>query len=197
MKNNSTLDHDFWNAHYQNNDLKWDLGSVSPPIKQYIDQLDNKSKKILIPGAGNAYEAAYLFENNYLNTTVIDLVKAPLINLSNRVPAFPDNQLIQTDFFKHQGCYDLIIEHTFFCALQPSLRVSYMNKMADLLPAGGKLVGLLFNFELTSEGPPFGGAADEYIKLFSTKFNIITLETCYNSIKPRAEKELFFIFEKK
>jgi hypothetical protein len=69
--------------------------------------------------------------------------------------------------------------------------------MAELLLPKGKLAGLLFDFPLTSDGPPFGGSKEEYIKLFSTKFEIKKLERAHNSIKPRENKELFFIFEVK
>ena len=68
--------------------------------------------------------------------------------------------------------------------------------MNDLLVRKGKLVGLLFDFELTEKGPPFGGSSTEYLNLFAEKFKNITLERCYNSIKPRNGNELFFIFEK-
>ena len=69
--------------------------------------------------------------------------------------------------------------------------------MHDLLSEKGKIAGLLFNFPLTEVGPPFGGSHEEYVKLFSEKFTLKTLEPAYNSIKPRANKELFFTFEKK
>ena len=69
--------------------------------------------------------------------------------------------------------------------------------MHSLLSPKGKIVGLLFNFPLTQEGPPFGGSKEEYLTLFSEKFTIKKLEKAYNSIKPRAGRELFFIFEKK
>lgn len=69
--------------------------------------------------------------------------------------------------------------------------------MASLLNPKGKLAGLLFDFPLTTEGPPFGGSATEYLNLFSDKFTIKTLEKAHNSIKPRQNKELFFIFEVK
>ena len=69
--------------------------------------------------------------------------------------------------------------------------------MYSLLEEKGKLIGLFFDFKLTEEGPPFGGSLNEYLKLFSTHFNIKTLERCHNSIKPRFGRELFFIFEKK
>ena len=47
----------FWNNQYNANTTNWDLGEVSPPLKEYIDQLTNKNLRILIPGCGNTYEA--------------------------------------------------------------------------------------------------------------------------------------------
>ena len=69
----------------------------------------------------------------------------------------------------------------------------YLRRLSEK----GKIAGLLFNFPLTEVGPPFGGSYEEYLNLFSEKFSIKTLEPAYNSIKPRANKELFFTFEKK
>ncbi|MCK5638563.1 MAG: SAM-dependent methyltransferase, partial [Flavobacteriaceae bacterium] len=86
---------------------------------------------------------------------------------------------------------------TFFCSLSPELRSNYVEKMASLLNDNGKLIGLLFDFPLTEEGPPYGGSLSEYMNSFSKEFNTITLERCYNSIKPRDGRELFIIFEKK
>ena len=190
------FDQAFWSRKYQAGETGWDMGEVSPPIQSYIDQLKDRDLSILIPGAGNAYEAAYLFEQGFTNITVLDLAEEPLNNLKKRVPDFPEKHLIQQDFFMHQGAYDLILEQTFFCALDPSLRMNYINKMKSLLKPAGKLVGLLFDFRLTKEGPPFGGDADAYSLAFQKQFHLKTLAPCYNSIKPRAGKELFIIFEK-
>lgn len=187
----------FWESKYEKNKTGWDIGEISKPLKTYIDQLDNKSLKILIPGGGNCYEAEYLHEQGFKNVHVIDIANQPLLNLKNRFPDFSEQNLINDDFFYQEGLYDLIIEQTFFCALNPTLRKSYVNKMYDLLNTKGKIVGLLFDFELTTEGPPFGGSIIEYIELFYEKFEIKVLERCYNSIKPRDGRELFFIAEKK
>ncbi|MCK0180250.1 TPMT family class I SAM-dependent methyltransferase [Flavobacteriaceae bacterium S0862] len=191
------LNKSFWEHRYRENKTGWDLGHVSLPIQTYIDQLTNKDLKILIPGAGNSYEAEYLWEKGFKNVFVLDIANQPLINFKKRVTKFPDKQLINKDFFELKNSFDLIIEQTFFCALQPTLRKNYSNKMNELLKENGKLVGLLFNFELTKEGPPFGGSKTEYLNLFSSVFKIKTLEKSYNSIKPREDIELFFIFEKK
>jgi thiopurine S-methyltransferase len=195
-KNKSDLSKKYWEEKYLINDTGWDLGYISTPIKEFIDQLSDKKLKILIPGAGNSFEAEYLLKQGY-NPTVLDIAKQPLRNLSSRFPSFPRKHLIQQDFFNHNSSYDLILEQTFFCALHPDLRNNYVKKMSQLLKKKGKLVGLLFDFELSEEGPPFGGSLKEYQNVFSAYFNIKILERCYNSIKPRFGRELFFIFEKK
>ncbi len=104
--------------------------------------------------------------------------------------------MIQKDFFDLNLQFDLILEQTFFCALDIDLRKKYVKKMKDLLKADGKLVGLFFDFELTKSGPPFGGSQEEYKDLFEPYFEILKLEICYNSITPRSGNELFFIFKK-
>lgn len=187
----------YWNKRYQNNDFAWDIGSVSQPLKTYFEQLSDKELKILIPGAGNSYEAEYLFNLGFHNCYVLDFALEPLRNLKQRVPDFSNEQLIQEDFFKHKGQYDLIIEQTFFCAIDPSLRTDYVQHMNALLKPNGKLVGLLFNDPLNSDKPPFGGNKADYLKLFEPVFNIKTFEPCYNSIKPREGRELFVILDKK
>jgi len=186
---------DFWEDKYKQSNTHWDIGTASTPLKNYIDQLNNRNLNILIPGAGNAHEAEYLHRQGFKNVFVLDIAKQPLANFKKRVPSFSDDHLIQADFFEHHQLYDLIIEQTFFCALDPNLRPKYAEKMSQLLHSKGKLVGLLFEFELTNEGPPFGGSYLEYQNLFSKYFKIKTLELANNSIKPRAGRELFVIFE--
>lgn len=191
------LDKSYWEARYQQHEMGWDIGYISTPLKTYIDQLPNKTIKILVPGAGNGYEAAYLFQNGFEQTHVVDIAAQPLQRIQERNPDFPEHQLLETDFFElEEEGFDLVLEQTFFCALDPSLRPEYADKMFDILKPGGLLAGLLFDFPLSPEGPPFGGSSDEYLSLFSDKFKIHTLERAYNSITPRQGKELFFIFEK-
>ena len=192
---NQNLNKEYWDNRYTENQTAWDASEITTPLKEYFDQLTDKNIKIMIPGAGNAYEAEYLFNQGFSDVTVVDISRNPLNNLQSRVPGFPSGNLICEDFFKHEGSYQLIIEQTFFCALDPAQRKSYVQKMASLLVPGGKLVGVLFNCEFEG-GPPFGGNKQEYLSLFQPFFKIKTFETCYNSIKPRSEREIFIILEK-
>lgn len=181
----------FWEGHYLQKNTGWDIGSVSTPLKTYFDQLADRGIEVLIPGGGRSYEAEYLHRHGFSKVHVVDLTGAPFADLLDRCPDFPRNHLHVGDFFNHAGRYDLIVEQTFFCALDPSLRPRYVRKMHELLAPGGNLVGVLFDDPLFADHPPFGGNADEYRKLFSPVFPQLFLEACYNSIKPRAGRELW------
>jgi SAM-dependent methyltransferase len=184
------LDEDFWNNKYKNYQTGWDLGQVSPPIKSYIDQLENKNIKILIPGAGNAYEADYLLKKGFKNITIIDIAPKLVEKLKNKWENNPNIQILHGDFFKHEGKYDLIIEQTFFCAINPSERANYVKKIKELLNQKGKLVGLLFNRQFEG-GPPFGGDIKEYEVLFKEELVLDVFEKAHNSIGPRTGVELW------
>ena len=191
------LDKTYWTNRYIAKDTRWDIGTVSTPLKEYFDKLTDKSISILIPGAGNGYEVEYLFNEGFTNVFLLDISEEPINAFKKRVQNFPSKNLIATDFFEHKSSYDLIIEQTFFCALDPSLRKQYIQKMAELLAPKGKLVGLLFNIPLNEDKPPFGGNKAEYKALFEPLFTIKQMEKAENSIKPRENNELFFVCEKK
>lgn len=195
---NRELNKEYWNNRYLQQQTGWDIGSVAPPLKEYIDQLINKNSAILLPGCGNAYEAAYLLQHGFKNVTLVDIAPAATTAVEDKLSTYINNglQIITGDFLDLKTTYDLILEQTFFCALDPTLRSAYVEKMFSLLNPDGKLVGLLFNRHFEG-GPPFGGSKLEYQELFTPKFNIETMGTAYNSIAPRAGSELFVKMTKK
>ncbi len=187
----------YWDQRYQKQSTGWDIGHVSTPLKEYFDQLSDKQMRILIPGAGNAYEALYLAEKGFTDITVIDF--APTVTERIKQSLTPKQKqsitILKGDFFELAGEYDLVIEQTFFCAIDPQLRKQYVEKVKTLLAGNGKLAGLLFNREFP-ENPPFGGTGKEYRQLFEREMRIKKLEPCYNSIPARKGSELFLIAEK-
>ncbi len=189
----------YWSKRYQEERTGWDIGYPSTPLKTYIDQLTDTSLKILIPGAGNAYEAEYLWEQGFTNVFVLDVSPIPLKAFQERNPDFPKTQLLQEDFFQHRDQYDLILEQTFFCSFVPTAknRFAYAQHMASLLKPTGKLVGVWFDFPLTDdmEKRPFGGDKELYLKYLTRHLNMLVFEPCNNSIGPRKGKELFGIFK--
>jgi len=190
-------DQNFWNDQYKAQTTGWDLGQVSPPLKAYIDQLTDKDQHILIPGCGNTYEAQYLLQQGFTRVTVIDIASQLVATLQQKFNGNSNINIILGDFFEHEGEYDLILEQTFFCALNPTLRKNYVAQMHHLLAATGKLAGILFNRYFEEQGPPFGGEKQEYQQLFQPYFHIKTMEPCYNSFSKRSGTELFVILQKK
>ncbi|MGN6532656.1 MAG: methyltransferase domain-containing protein [Ginsengibacter sp.] len=186
---------DYWDNRYLNNETGWDMKQASPPLKGYIDTLENKDLKILIPGCGNAYEGEYLLKKGFRNVTLIDFSKVLTDRLKEKYKDKPIS-VINENFFHLQGKYDLILEQTFFCALDPSLREKYVKKCYHLLNDSGKIAGVLFNKKFAPAEPPFIATDEEYKKLFKPFFTFLKFESCNNSIAARMGYELFFEFEK-
>jgi thiopurine S-methyltransferase len=191
------FDKQYWTDRWINHQTGWDVGKISDPFVSFFSELKDRELRILIPGGGNGYEGEFLFKQGFRNVYVLDIAHQPLANLKLRLPEFPEENLLCQDFFTLDDSFDLIIEQTFFCALDPSLRTEYVKKMHQLLKPGGRLAGLLFNFPLTDDGPPFGGDENEYRSLFSPYFSLNVLKPAENSIAPRSGRELWFEFTRK
>ncbi|MBD3638761.1 MAG: methyltransferase domain-containing protein [Crocinitomicaceae bacterium] len=185
------MEKEYWDNRWVNKELGWDIGKVSKPLKEYFDTLEDKSIKILIPGAGNGYEAEYLHNKGFTNVFVADISEHALQSFMERCPGFPKEHTINKDFFKLEEKYDLIIEQTFFCSMYPSRRIDYAQKMKSLLKKDGKLVGVLFDRSFDA-GPPFGGCKEDYMKVFGVVFDHVDMVPCKNSIKERMGTELWF-----
>jgi thiopurine S-methyltransferase len=198
MKENS-LDNSFWNLRYQNNQTGWDLGEISNPIKKWFDNQENKKINILIPGAGKGHEVKYGFENGFGNIFYMDLSSCAADLFKEICPLFPKDQILTGDFFslKKPLFFDVIIEQTFFCAIHPVLRPNYVEKTNEILKENGKIIGLLFNREFDTNGPPFGGTEKEYRGLFNSKFNFKKFENSLLSSLPRKEYEFWIELIKK
>jgi len=194
----TNLDKAYWENRYEEGTTGWDAGSITRPIKAYINQLENKDLSILTPGSGPSHEAEYIHKTGFKNVHIIDVSQKVIDSFTSRYPQFPDSQIHIQNLFEHKGKYDIIIEQTCFCALEPHLRDQYLAHIKNMLKSNGKFVGLLFQHKKLSvdDGPPFGGNLPYYLDLFGKYFNIKTMEDCYNSIKPREGKELWFSVKK-
>jgi len=195
----SSLDTSFWNLRYQNNQTGWDLGEASEPIKKWFDNQENKKINILIPGAGKGHEVKYGFEKGFENIFYMDFSSRAGNLFKETCPKFPKDQILIGDFFylKKPLFFDVVIEQTFFCAINPALRPNYVEKTYEILKENGKIIGLLINKEFDTNGPPFGGTDKEYKELFKRKFRLEIFEKSLFSCLPRKEYEFWIGFIKK
>lgn len=190
------LDKKYWTKRYQEGKTGWDLGQASTPLMDFCKTTVSKDQRILIPGGGSGHDAQALHEMGYTQVYALDFSPEPLAMLQDRCPSFPVAHLIEGDFFKLEETFDLVLEQTFFCALDPALRGDYARHMSRVVKPGGSLAGVLFHFPLES-GPPYGGSASEYRSLLDKNFKINRLEGCRNSMPGRQGKELFLWAQRK
>ena len=134
MKRDS-LNENFWNNRYLDNDTGWDLGAISPAIKKWFDTKKNKDLQILIPGAGKGHEVKYGFDHGFNNIHYLDISSRAVTFFKDNCPNFPKEQILISDFFdlKKDLFFDVVIEQTFFCAISPVLRKSYVKKHMKFL----------------------------------------------------------------
>ena len=191
------FDEKYWLERYRSQLTGWDAGRITTPIKEYVDQLDDKSIKILVPGCGFGHEVKYLYDHGFKNVDVIDFIEDPINKLRAYCSNWTDRQFFVGDFFKHVGEYDLILEQTFLSSIEPSQRLAYARKNFELLKEEGRLVGLLFVVDFPGNYPPFGGTMEEYTSYFEPYFEFDVFAMSYNSIKPREGSELFINLRKK
>ncbi len=190
------LDAEYWNVRHSSGDTPWDIGKASPALQAWYRTYPNKTARVLIPGAGHAHEVVSLLNEGFSDITVCDISRNAVEKIRNQFAGDQRVTVLLCDFFELRDQYDLILEQTFFCAIDPELRAKYVQKMGELLSDSGVLVGLLFASPFEKAGPPFGGSKGEYMSLFSKNLHIVRMDMCENSIPQRQGNELFFVCEK-
>ena len=192
------LNAQYWQERWSNQKTGWDIGHPNHGLIAEVKVRFPKTTKILIPGAGRGHEAEALWAAGYLDNYGCDWAPEAFEKLRTSevlAKAVPDvveaqERLIVSDFFALTDSFDLILEQTFFCAINPALRERYVEQAAALLKPVGKWLGILFDCHFPTEGPPFGGDAETYEQLFSKYFEVRHLERFSGSIEPRQGKEL-------
>ena len=108
-----------------------------------------------MPGCGYGNEAILLGEKGW-NVTAVDFAPAAVDRVKRRAEGLSVSVLEQDifgldeDFADH---FDLVLEHTCYCAIPPEMRGEYARVMATVLKENGILVGLFW--EVQGEGPPY------------------------------------------
>jgi cyclopropane fatty-acyl-phospholipid synthase-like methyltransferase len=199
-KKNGYLQED-WQRHYDEGDLGWDLGQVAPPFIKLFESKIILPGKTLIPGCGRGHEVIYLAENGF-EVTAVDYSPGAVNHLKSTVQERNLKcEVLHLDFFgidsSHNGVYDLLIEQTFFCAISPEQRSSYVSTVARALKKGGMLAGLFYNTGEEEGGPPFNTTREDIKKYFSDSFEIRQLSKTEDSAEQRKNKEWLAILIKK
>ena len=180
----------FWDNHYSSNHTPWQIETPQQALTQYIESISS-SKKILVPGCGTCPELKYLSETRH-DITGLDISALAVQKAGEEIK---EANLLVGDFFEHpfeNNSFDIIYERTFFCALHPTQRHHYAQRMKDLLKPGGKLVGYFFIHQKET-GPPFGITEQDFIEIIKPYFTIEEKVLARDSIEFFQGKEYWYI----
>jgi SAM-dependent methyltransferase len=172
---------EFWNGRYVAGKTPWDFGGVPAALKSFLAR-SSASGRVLIPGCGSGYEVQAFHEAGY-DVTAIDFSPAA-VDQARKVLGALAKKVILGDFFKHdfeRNFFDLIYERTFLCSMPSSRWSDYTNRMAALLPPGGKLIGL-FLYGQQPSGPPYPLTDQQADQLFQRRFRRVKSELVTDSL---------------
>lgn len=166
-----------WDQRYAEEDTPWDKGVAHPEMEILIADgafADWRGKKVIVPGAGRAYDVKSLAGQG---------VKALGVDISAlAVSSAVTDEIVVGDFLNDCGAewqvdVEGLWEHTCFCAIDPALRPRYVEAAAGCLAPGKFLKGIFFiNPDMSpgENGPPFGCAEDELLEHFDPLFELVT-----------------------
>ncbi len=195
---------DFWEERYSAKNTPWDTKTTTPALINSIDH--SRSKKIAILGCGYSKDSLFLAKKGHMVYS-IDFAAKPIEYLDNIKSKESLGNLfpIQEDIFnlnkEYSNFFDIVIEYTCFCAIDPQRRFRYVELVSDILNKSRKFIALFFPTERREEGsdkePPFYVNLDETLLMFKNNFNIIKIDKNPDSIKPRRGFETLVIMRKK
>lgn len=195
---NHSKSKEYWDGKYNSSDLGWDMGKAHPYLDTVLSQVKLMRSKILVLGAGRSHDANFFADQGHIVTAVDISQKA--IDAAKEI--YPE-----TEHLKYQLCdafklkelgetYDLIWDHTFYCAIPPQRRTELVKLWYDLLNEQGKVSGVFFSM-FKPMGPPYGGSERELNQRVSDKFHIIYWNRIRQGPVERLGKEFFVYLEKK
>ncbi len=178
-------DDDQWVNYWKTHATFWEMGNSPPALRSLVAsnkvlRTAGQNAVVFVPGCGTGHDVFTLAGlPGVRSVTGLDVVEEA-ISAANRTPK-PANREVeiefaQGDFFKHKQKYNIILDHTFLCALHPRFRQAWATKMGDLLEPGGLLITYMFPLASHLLGPPYALSVQLYEQLLTPDLELIYCE---------------------
>jgi SAM-dependent methyltransferase len=197
----------YWQARFDSGDTPWELGHPSVVLLEAFDIVSQlgcpvSGTKVLSPGCGKGSDALAIAGRG-AHVVAVDwspiAVNSLELKRSEMSSSTGSLEILAGDFFQIPcRTVDCVAEHTFFCAIDPSARPRYAERIAQWIRPGGFLVGNFFvlpdaeaaalpRLSLTpaGEGPPFATTVAELHRLFSSYFTMRVLRPALHQERDR------------
>lgn len=182
----------FWSEIYLNESPGWELGEAAAPLREILPQLKLPRSRVLVLGCGSGNDAAHFAEQGHL-VTAVDFSEQALGLARKKYGHLKDLSFEQANALHPPshwfGRFDLIFEHTLYCAIPPVNRADLVKVWHRCLQEGGHLLGLFFVMNKRF-GPPWGGSEWEIRERLKKSFEFRYWTRWQRSIEKRRGTEL-------
>ncbi|MED5453339.1 MAG: methyltransferase domain-containing protein [Verrucomicrobiota bacterium] len=189
-----------WESLYQANEIFWDHGEASPGLVDFLASTTNKIPigQALVPGCGMGHDARALAKSGW-SVTGLDIAPSSIpIAQQLAVKDKLDIDFQVGDYLNKnpKNQFDLIFEHTLFCAINPNRRKDYVQATEHWLKPKGTYLAV--NYIITDDDgePPFSTNSEELDERFLPSFDLIKRWTP-RSYENRQGKELMNLWQLK
>ncbi|MGD2061034.1 MAG: methyltransferase domain-containing protein [Acidimicrobiia bacterium] len=171
-------DADAWSARYETGSIPWDLGRAHPELETRL-ALDpalgtGSVGSVLVPGAGTGHDAAALAQAGW-RVTAVDIAPAVEAPLLRRLVADHASVVIADSLeLDAEEPFDLLFDHTFFCAIDPADRPRFGAMASRVLARSGSVISIVFPIgrPVSEGGPPWGFDSGDLAAVLGDGFSL-------------------------
>ena len=169
------MSQEYWEERYKTGDMPWEKGAASPGVEDYVAlHPATRHESVLVPGCGTGHDVRVWAKAGY-EAVGLDIAPSAVTLSAERTReagVVADFRL--GDFLRDEPWrpFDIVFEHTCFCAIQPAERDAYVSAVVRWLVPGGEYIAVNYLIPDT-DGPPFGVTRDEIVERFSPHFDIL------------------------
>jgi len=188
-----------WEAAYLRGDTPWEKGKAHPALIDFFTESGPIPGEILVPGCGFGYDVRALSAsaNHVIGIDVAQFA----IDKARSFPKIAREKYLLADLFalptEFDRKFDVVFEHTCFCAIEPGMRANYVETISRVLKPAGKMIAIFFlNPDHDEDGPPYGVSTAELDSLFEAQFFLEKEWIPRRTYESREERELMRILRR-
>jgi len=167
-----------WSIQYATNEVPWDLGQAH---NELVTRLEDDPTlgltgvgTVLVPGCGSGYDAATLADYGW-DVTALDFAASAQLLVEQKLDG--RGRFVLADLFEYRAeePFDLVLDHTCFCAIPPQRRADFGKVMHGVIRPGGLFISIVFPDGKPMEhgGPPHGMTVHDLTRSLGDTFQLL------------------------
>lgn len=189
-----------WAARYRDEDTPWDLGAPHPELVARLAQgslaAPPGGARALVPGCGRGHDALALARAGW-RVVALDLVPDLAASVAPALARLGGRfERADALAYSEPDPFDLVLDHTFFCALDPADRPAFGALVGRVLGPAGRLASIVFPGDKPADagGPPFGMSAAALAQALGPAFEPLDTPPLAQRVARRSWAESFALF---